>query len=404
MPLYIFQTAPFDRHCRGVVCLTLHLVDVPVRLQVTQVTYTYIGTETFRFLVVPQGESIVVTIGKDNRVTFFLYGAQVVLSEVACHITVAAVVVVPRLAHHLDGYEQTNYSCNDGSRFLTQFALQPLGNTRHTHAYPDGKCIERTCVCIVTFAGLHRGLVQIKYDGQTGHEEQEEYDPELLDTYRFFYLFPIRSRDTFCLVSLPEQTDKSQNQRQAIEYIVSFVVFQVGGEQALVAHQELVHKRYSGNPVAMFYFTLSLYVILASGKIPHEISPVHVVQLVDKEELDVIPLGRDFHHHHLSALVVRNLHAFDAAQPVFVGLCVCIAVHAREEHILCILVIGLMTHYFVAVLFIGSRFLLPLIHGSAFCHVIYTSSVHFFQCRFGGVCLSVEQRTGSILLAAQVFS
>ena len=29
------------------------------------------------------------------------------------------------------------------------------------------------------------------------------------------------------------------------------------------------------------------YVILASGKIPHEISPVHVVQLVDKEELDV---------------------------------------------------------------------------------------------------------------------
>ena len=50
----------------------------------------------------------------------------------------------------------------------------------------------------------------------------------------------------------------------------------------------------------MFYFTLSLYVILASGKIPHEISPVHVVQLVDKEELDVIPLGRDFHHHHLS--------------------------------------------------------------------------------------------------------
>ena len=38
-----------------------------------------------------------------------------------------------------------------------------------------------------------------------------------------------------------------------------------------------------------------------------------------------------------------------------------------------VIIIGLMTHYFVAVLFIGSRFLLPLIHGSAFCHVIYTS-------------------------------
>ena len=209
MPLYIFQTAPFDRYCRRVVCLTLHLVDVPVRLQVTQVTYTHIGTETFRFLVVPQGECIVVTVSKDNRIAFFLYGAQIILSEVAAGITSATVMVIPGLANHLDGYEQTDYSCNDGSGFLTQFALQPLGNTRHPHAYPDGKCIERACIRIVAFTGLHRCLIQIKHDGQAGHEEQEKYNPELLDSYRFFYFFPIGSRDTSCLVSLPEQTDKS---------------------------------------------------------------------------------------------------------------------------------------------------------------------------------------------------
>ena len=116
----------------------------------------------------------------------------------------------------------------------------------------------------------------------------------------------------------------------------------------------------------MFDFSLSLNVILTSGKVPHEISPVHVVQLVDKEELDVIPLGRDFTITICPHWSWGNLTSFDAAQPVFVGLCVCIAVHAREEHILSIFVIGLMTHYFVAVLFIGSRFLLPLIHGSAF--------------------------------------
>ena len=183
-----------------------------------------------------------------------------------------------------------------------------------------------------------------------------------------------------------------------------FIIFQVTGQHALVTYQELVYYRYSGNPVTMFYFTLSLYVILASGKVPHKISPVHVVQLVNKEEFDVIPLCRNFHHHHLSALVVRNLYALYTTQPVFVCLCMCVAVHAWEEHILCILVIGLMTHYFVAVFFIGSRFLLPLIDGSTFCHIIYASSVHFFQCRFGGVCLSIEQRTGSILLTAQVFA
>ena len=100
-----------------------------------------------------------------------------------------------------------------------------------------------------------------------------------------------------------------------------------------------------GNPVAMFYFSLSLYVILASGKIPHEISPVHVVQLVDKEER-CYPIGSGLSPSPSVRTGRREPARPLSAQPVFVGLCVCVAVHAREEHILCILVIGLMTHYF----------------------------------------------------------
>ena len=45
---------------------------------------------------------------------------------------------------------------------------------------------------------------QVNMVSESDSEITGEYDPELLDTYRFFYLFPIRSRDTFCLVSLPD--------------------------------------------------------------------------------------------------------------------------------------------------------------------------------------------------------
>ena len=163
-----------------------------------------------------------------------------------------------------------------------------------------------------------------------------------------------------------------------------FIVLQVGGEQALVTYQEFVNDRNAGNPVSVFYFSLSLNVILTSGKVPHKVSPIHEVHLIREKELDVLPLGRNLYHHHLSALVVRHLCTFHAAQPVFVGLPVtgCIAVHTREQHILCILIFCFMANHFVAVFFVGSSFFFPLIYRSSFCHIIHASAVHFLQCRF----------------------
>ena len=43
-----------------------------------------------------------------------------------------------------------------------------------------------------------------------------------------------------------------------------FIVLQVGGEQALVTYQEFINDRNAGNPVSVFYFSLSLNVILTS--------------------------------------------------------------------------------------------------------------------------------------------
>ena len=69
LSFHVLDAVPCDRERGRIVCRTLHLVDVPVGLQVTQVTSAGVGTETFRFLVVPQREGIVITVGVDNRVS-----------------------------------------------------------------------------------------------------------------------------------------------------------------------------------------------------------------------------------------------------------------------------------------------------------------------------------------------
>ena len=60
MPLYIFQTAPFDRYCRRVVCLTLHLVDVPVYVpSFYEITYGEDGTITGKKPLEPTAPEVV---------------------------------------------------------------------------------------------------------------------------------------------------------------------------------------------------------------------------------------------------------------------------------------------------------------------------------------------------------
>ena len=126
---------------------------------------------------------------------------------------------------------------------------------------------------------------------------------------------------------------------------------------------------------------MTLDIVLTAGKVPHEISPIHEIHLVGEEELDVFPLGRNLHHQHLSALVVRYLATFYTTQPIFISLCMRFAIHTREEHVLSILVFGLVTNHFVAVLFIGRFLFLALVNRCTFHYIVHTSAVHFFQSR-----------------------
>ena len=64
---------------------------------------------------------------------------------------------------------------------LPEQRVDAVGYGRHTHAYPDGKGVERPGKGIVAFARLTGNLIEVKHNGYTGHKEQEEYHPELLN-------------------------------------------------------------------------------------------------------------------------------------------------------------------------------------------------------------------------------
>ena len=260
-------------------------------------------------------------------------------------------MVVPRLAHHLQGNHEADEGGNGGngccdsalvavvgdvcSHALNVFLVFLLEGPHHeapqsgnTHADPNAERIERTGVGIVSLTRLVGGLVQVEHDGDTRHEEQEEYHPELLDA-------------ATAAVGLPQQSDDTHEQRQHVEHVVSLVALaQVIGQQALVAQAGIVDERDARNPVAVGDFAHALEVVLATGKVPHEVAPVHVIQLVIYKEAQVL------HHRRLElqllaagiAVGVELCGRLDLgalhAQPLDILFLVLIVVDAREQHVL----------------------------------------------------------------------
>ena len=80
--LYVVVARPADGQSGRTVGRTLHLVDIPVGIEIAQIADAGIRADALYFLVVPEREGIVVAIGEDNRV---LAGerAQIVGAKVA---------------------------------------------------------------------------------------------------------------------------------------------------------------------------------------------------------------------------------------------------------------------------------------------------------------------------------
>ena len=270
-----------------------------------------------------------------------------------------------------------------------QVFVEQIDDSCHTYAAPDGVSIERTCVGIIAFAWLYRRLVQINNYGKPRHKEEKGHHPELTDA-------------AFTAKCLPEQADEAQQQRHTVEHIMTFVGLQFVRKHILIAQPCIVKRLNTCYPVAVFQLAVTLYIVLPSGEIPHEITPVHEVTLIGKEEPDVVNLRRHLHRHLLSTSVIGNLCALNAAHPRLIVLCVRLIVHAREQHILGVFVLILVRNNKVRVFLILCFLFLSAVNRRTFRHFGLAYIAISLQCYLRSVGLPVQQGAVSILVTAQV--
>ena len=137
----------------------------------------------------------------------------------------------------------------------------------------------------------------------------------------------------------------------------------------------------------MLCLSMSLDVVLPAHKIPEEIAPIHEVDLIGKEEADVL------HHGGHTIFLLHSSH------PVLILVLEALVVHAREPHVVGIAVLEVVSdHLVTANGSVGRR----SVDGSfviGLCHPIIAL---LLKVQLAGICRSVKQRCVAILLARKV--
>ena len=152
----------------------------------------------------------------------------------------------------------------------------------------------------------------------------------------------------------------------------------------------------------MLELAIALKIVLTSSKVPHEVAPIHEVALVREEKVYILEKRRNLDTRRLTSTLYTHVLALDTSHPVFVGLGMTVRVHAREEHIVGIDIVRLVTNDAIAVGLVCAVLLHTLIFGSPLCahrHVILTFYLHSYR---SGIRLTIEQGSITILLAAQI--
>ena len=125
---------------------------------------------------------------------------------------------------------------------------------------------------------------------------------------------------------------------------MSLVGFQLVRHHVLITVECVVYEGNARNPVSMFWFTVTLEVVLSTGKVPHEVTPIHEITLVREEETKVLKLCW-----HLNTI---HIVTCNASHPLLILGCMTLIIHTWEEHILLKYLRRLMPYEEIRVLFI----------------------------------------------------
>ena len=232
-------------------------------------------------------------------------------------------------------------------------------------------------------------MIQINHNRYTGHEEQEECHPKTFDTF-------LTGK---CLIEQPDQT---QQKGQHIKDVTPCIILQIVGQIGLVSRNMLVDKIEATDPISVLHLSMSLYIVLSSGEVPHEITPIHVVQLIIEEESEI--LGKSGFHDRFSSFGSSHLYRTTfKISPLFICRYMFrfIAIHTREQHVQLglILVMFVISGDYITVCLVLRCFQFFLPNGFALCR--YGSPVGITS-DFGRESLSIEQRPVAILFAVEI--
>ncbi|OQC02535.1 MAG: hypothetical protein BWX77_01160 [Bacteroidetes bacterium ADurb.Bin090] len=387
----VFRFIPAHRESIRLVIGPQHLIVVPVGLQITQVADTNVGSYAFHLLQIPQGEGIVIAVSVNDAVFIATY--QVIIGKVTGRITIGTIVIVPIFGSHKHRNTQPEHSGQQCRRYRLQDFAQNGNQSRHTHAYPYTKGIERTGVGIIPLARLQGRLIQIQHYGQPGHQKEKQGNPESLHA-----LFPG--------IGLIQKPQNSQKQGQHIITVATLVISQFRRKIALITHQVFIDEIKTGNPVPVVGLAPQvLNIVLPAREIPHKVAPVHKINLIRKEEAQVFGHGRLVNGFNLTAFIVLDGSSFEI-NPILVHhhMFRFIAVHTRKEHI------QFISHHRafviagneVTIFFVGRSFNLLAPHRASFFVLRDTNIALSFPFYVRGKSLSVNQRSFAILLTVKI--
>ena len=212
----------------------------------------------------------------------FPYRIEVVVGHLGGRVPMRTVVVVPVLGGHEGRNAQAQHgnAAGDGLRrhlLHEGRCRQPLVERHHAQADPDGKHIERARIGIVAFPHLVRRLVEVQHDGDARHEEHEKHKPAA----------------ALVLVKLEHQAQQAQQQRQEEIVVLALVAGQRRRSVGLVSEAHGVQEADTAFPVAVENVPghRGMDVVLAPHEVPHEVAPVHPVELIVKEVGQIGPEG-----------------------------------------------------------------------------------------------------------------
>ena len=223
---------------------------------------------------VPQREGVVVSVGEQDRVGFTT--VEVHLSDVAGRVAVAAVVVVPVFGHHQRRNPKGQHRHAQCQRRRAVLGEQ-LVQGHHSESDPNREDVKGSDKGVVALARLKRLVVGVHHNGQAGEQEQQRDDPRI----------------ALVALGLKPQPQQSQQQRQGVVVVAAPLLRHRIRQIRLRPKAHLVNEVDARHPVAVDQLVAVLVVVLASGKIPHEVAEPHLAHLVVHEVLEVLG-KRDF--------------------------------------------------------------------------------------------------------------